>query len=62
MSVFEYELLKCEDCGKRLGYIHVCLKTFPPKALYRLYAGFPHQKIEKTALCESCFQKKAQIR
>jgi len=58
MSACEYELLRCEECGKALGYIYVSLKTIPPKALYRLFYGFPYQKIEKSAFCEQCFLKR----
>jgi hypothetical protein len=58
MTASEYELLKCEDCGKTLGYIYVTVKTIPPKTLYRLAYGFPYQKIEKSAFCEQCFQRR----
>jgi len=62
MAVYEYELLKCEDCGKTLGYIYVSLKTFPPKGLHRFFFGFPYQKMKKSAFCEECFSKlKAQV-
>jgi len=62
MAASEYELLKCEDCGKTLGYIYVSVKIFPPKRWIHSVAGGPIQKIEKTALCEECFQKrKAEI-
>jgi len=55
MSTFKYELLKCENCGKVLGYIYVSVKTFPPETLIRLRSGFL-QKIEKSAFCEQCFK------
>ncbi len=57
MSTYKYELLKCENCGKVLGYIYVSVKTFPPETLIRLTSGF-YQKIEKSAFCEQCFQKR----
>jgi len=57
MSASEYELLKCGDCGKTLGYVYVSVKTFPPETLIRLQCGF-YQKIEKSAFCEQCFRKR----
>jgi hypothetical protein len=26
MGGVRYELLKCDDCGKTLGYVHACIK------------------------------------
>ena len=63
MTTQAYELLKCEDCGKPLGYVHVEVKIFPPRRYIRAVAGGPIERIEKTAFCEACFQKrKAEIR
>jgi len=58
LTAREYELLKCQDCGKTLGYIYVTVKTFPPKRYIRAVAGGPIEKIEKTAFCEDCFEKR----
>jgi len=55
MSV--YEKLKCSKCGKTLGFISVSIRTIPPKSLYRLFAGFPHQKVTVDGLCEECFSE-----
>jgi hypothetical protein len=53
-----YKLLKCDACGKRLGYLHESVKVFPPKSWIRLVAGGPTIKIEKDVLCEECFKKR----
>jgi len=53
-----YELLKCDDCGKTLGYMHESVKVFPPKGWIRLIAGDPIIKIEKDVFCEECFEKR----
>jgi hypothetical protein len=53
----QYELLKCANCGKTLGYITINVKMFPPKSWTRLVAGGPLIKIEKDALCEECFKQ-----
>jgi hypothetical protein len=58
MSTSEYELLKCEGCGKRLGYIRISVKIFPLESLIRLSTGGPLKKIQKTAFCEECFRRK----
>jgi len=58
MGASEYELLKCDNCGKTLGYIYVSVKIYPPELWIRLRAGGPVKKIEKTAFCEECFQKR----
>jgi hypothetical protein len=50
-----YEKLKCNGCGKTLGYVSISIRTIPPKSLYRLFAGFPHQKVILDSLCEECF-------
>lgn len=61
MSASQYELLKCDDCGKTLGYVYVSVKTWPPQTLLRLSTGW-RQKIEKTAFCEECFlRRKAEM-
>jgi len=58
MGRVRYELLKCDDCGKTLGYIHESVKIFPPKKWIRLMAGGPLIKIEKDVFCEECFEKR----
>jgi len=58
LTAEEYELLKCYDCGKTLGCIHVAVKIFPPKQYIRQVASGPIEKIEKTAFCEDCFDKR----
>jgi hypothetical protein len=55
MKASQYELLKCDGCGKTLGYIYVSVKIFPPERWIRLAAGGPIKKIKKAALCEQCF-------
>jgi hypothetical protein len=57
LSGAEYELVKCANCGKILGYIRVDVKMLPPKTWTRLVAGGPLIKIEKDALCEECFRQ-----
>ena len=57
MSMAQYELLKCANCGKILGYIRIDVKMFPPKTWTRLVAGGPLIKIEKDALCEECLKQ-----
>lgn len=58
MSALQYELLKCDNCGKTLGYIYISVKIYPPERWIRLTAGGPVKEIEKTAFCEECFQKR----
>jgi hypothetical protein len=57
MSASQYELLKCDDCGKTLGYIHESVKVFPPKRWIRMWVGGPRIKIEKDVFCKECFEK-----
>jgi len=59
MSASQYELLKCDDCGKVLGYIYINVRIFPPERLIHLSSGGPLKKIEKSVFCEECFQKRA---
>jgi len=58
MGALQYELLKCDNCGKMLGYIYIRVKIFPPEQLIHLTASGPVKEIEKTAFCEECFQKR----
>jgi hypothetical protein len=58
MSAARFETLKCDSCGKTLGYIHVSVKIFPPERWIRLVAGGPIKEIKKTVFCEKCFLKK----
>ena len=60
MAAYQYELLKCEDCGKTLGYIYISAKTGFPRLLAIRYWWLPESspEIKKTAFCESCFQKR----
>jgi len=58
MGRVRYELLKCDACGKTLGYLHESVKVFPPKSWIRMLAGGPIIKIEKDVLCEECFKKR----
>jgi len=55
MSASQYELLKCDGCGKTLGYIYVSVKIYPPERWIHLVAGGPIKRIKKAALCEECF-------
>jgi len=57
MSASQYELLKCDDCGKTLGYIYEAVKMWPPKIYLKLFTGY-YQKIKRTTLCEECFLKR----
>jgi len=57
MSTTSYELVKCDNCGKTLGYIRIDVKVFPPKTWYKLIAGGPSIKVEKDVLCEECFSR-----
>jgi hypothetical protein len=62
LNTFQYELLKCDECGKTLGYIHISVKIYPPERWIRLAAGGPIKKIQKTTFCEDCFlQRKTEI-
>ncbi len=58
MSMTPYELVKCGNCGKTLGYMRVEVKVFPPKSWIRLASGGPLIKIEKDALCRECFEQR----
>jgi len=61
MAAYQYELLKCERCGKTLGYIYVSAKRGFPGLFatrYWLLQGKQSPEIEKTAFCESCFQER----
>jgi hypothetical protein len=48
VTASQYELLKCNDCGKILGYIYTNVKIFSPERLIRLSSGGPLKKIEKS--------------
>jgi hypothetical protein len=60
MAAHQYELLKCEDCGKTLGYIYILNKMRLSGLLAARFwlQGQPTSEIEKTALCESCFKER----
>jgi hypothetical protein len=58
LSASQYKLSKCSDCGKVLGYSNINVKLFPPERLMHLGSGGPLKKIEKTAFCVECFQKR----
>jgi predicted adenine nucleotide alpha hydrolase (AANH) superfamily ATPase len=61
MSAYQYQLLKCEDCGKTLGYIYVKAKmSFSGMVATRVWnlQNQPPLEVEKTAFCETCFQKR----
>jgi len=58
MGASQYEVLKCDGCGKMLGYIYIDVRIFPPERLIRLTSGGPLKKIEKTVFCQECFQKR----
>jgi hypothetical protein len=57
MDTGKYELLKCLNCGKTLGYIRLDVKVYPPKTLIHLTAGGPVINVEKDAYCEECFRR-----
>ena len=62
VNASQYELLKCDGCGRKLGYIHISIKIYPPERWIHLVAGGPIKKIEKTVFCEDCFlQRKTEI-
>jgi len=60
MAAYQYELLKCEGCGKTLGYIFVSAKSgfgfFTSR--YWVAQHGPSIAVKKIAFCESCFQKR----
>jgi hypothetical protein len=61
MSAYQYQLLKCEDCGKTLGYVYVSAKLGFSLMIATRYWNLQNQpalEIEKTAFCETCFQKR----
>jgi len=61
MKATKYELLKCDDCGKTLGYMYETVKMWPPRIYLRHFTGF-YQKIKRYVFCEECFHKrKAEI-
>ena len=57
MAAYQYELVKCEGCGKTLGYIRVTVRTRPPPITPRYWflSDRSPPRIEKTAFCEECF-------
>ena len=57
MNPFQFEILKCDKCGKTLGYMHVSVRIFPPEEWIRLVAGGPKKEIEKIVFCEECSQR-----
>jgi len=61
MAASQYEVLKCDDCGRRLGYIYIEVKILPPRGYIHLTAGGPLEKSEKTVFCEVCFQRRIKI-
>jgi len=58
MSASQYELLKCDNCGKTLGHIRESVKIFPPRKWIRMWVGGPRIKVEKNVFCEECFLKR----
>lgn len=61
VSYSKYELLKCDKCGKKLGYVLETVRINPPRLVLRLTKGVS-QKVSKTAFCEECFlRRKAEI-
>jgi hypothetical protein len=61
MADYDYELLKCDSCGKTLGYIYIQAKIGVPGLIANRYwfpQRAPSQELEKTAYCETCFQKR----
>ena len=52
-----YEQLKCNLCGKTLGYIYETVRIDPPRLLLKLTRG-ASQKNDRTAFCEECFLKR----
>jgi hypothetical protein len=58
MTASDYETLKCDNCGKKLGYIYINVRTFPPKWYIHAIAGGPLNRIEKNVLCDDCFQRR----
>jgi len=60
MSANEYQLLKCEGCGKTLGYIYISPKrSYLMPLLYpRYWPVYSPRELEKTAYCETCFKKR----
>jgi ribosomal protein S14 len=55
-----YERLKCENCGKPLGFMRLGLKIYPPKTLIRLASGGPIVNVEKEVHCKECFRRLAE--
>ena len=62
MGGVRYELLKCDDCGKTLGYVHESVKVFPPKGWIRLIAGGPIVKIEKDVFVKNVLRKENRLK
>ena len=62
MGRVRYELLRCDDGGKTLGYVYESVKVFPPKGWIRLTAGGPIIKIEKDVFVKNVLRKEKQIR
>jgi hypothetical protein len=65
MGAKEYQLLKCEDCGKTLGYIYIKLRKGFLSPVYLSTRYWPlavqgPQDFEKTVFCETCFQKRVE--
>jgi hypothetical protein len=61
MAEPKYELVRCEKCGKTLGYIYISARIsyvgFMPARYWLLPTGQTSAKVEKVAYCESCFQQ-----
>jgi len=57
MSASQYEVLKCEDCRKTLGYIYETVTMYPPAHVLKLITGV-YQKINRTVFCEECFLRR----
>lgn len=53
----QYELLKCDGCGKELGYIYEKVTQWPPRVYSKLFTGY-YLKIKRTTFCEECFLKR----
>ncbi len=61
MADYDYELLRCDFCGKTLGYIYIKAKMSVPGLIGNRYwfpQRTPSKELEKTAYCETCFQKR----
>lgn len=57
MATGTYEPLKCGVCRRKIGYMRIDVKLYPPKTLIKLTVGGPMINVKKDVYCSKCFEQ-----